>query len=119
MRGYRPAIEINRLDVEIVFGPEAGLVDGIVEDAVKGNATCIIKDSGPGFTADDRLKMFRRYGRLSARPTGNEPSTGLGLSIVKRLVDAMGGTISLTDGKAPGAEFVITMPAATEATSSD
>ena len=31
LRGYRPAIEINRLDVEIVFGPETGLVDGIIE----------------------------------------------------------------------------------------
>src|SRR6185295_173999 len=31
LRGYRPAIEINRFDVEIVFGPETGLVDGIIE----------------------------------------------------------------------------------------
>jgi two-component system sensor histidine kinase/response regulator len=44
---------------------------------------CIVQDQGPGFTSEDKARMFRRYARLSARPTGGEPSTGLGLSIVK------------------------------------
>jgi len=45
---------------------------------------CQIQDEGPGFSETDKSRMFRRYGRLSARPTGGEPSTGLGLSIVKK-----------------------------------
>jgi two-component system sensor histidine kinase/response regulator len=56
--------------------------------------------------------MFRRYGRLSAQPTGDEPSTGLGLSIVKRLVDGMGGNIALADDKGPGATFIVALPVA-------
>ena len=57
-------------------------------------AECAVRDEGPGFTAEDKARMFRRYGRLSARPTGGEPSTGLGLSIVRKLVQAMNGELA-------------------------
>jgi len=65
-----------------------------------------IADEGPGFTEEDRKRIFRRYTRLSAVPTGNESSTGLGLSIVKRLIDQHGGRIELLPGGG-GAEFRI------------
>ncbi|HEV2319901.1 MAG TPA: hybrid sensor histidine kinase/response regulator, partial [Verrucomicrobiae bacterium] len=55
---------------------------------------CSIRDEGPGFTEADKARMFRRYGRLSARPTGGETSTGLGLSIVRKLILAMNGEIN-------------------------
>ncbi|WP_240772814.1 hybrid sensor histidine kinase/response regulator [Phragmitibacter flavus] len=67
-------------------------------------------DDGPGFTASDEEKMFRRYARLSARPTGGEPSTGLGLSIVKRLLEGMKGIISLNKSVERGSCFVIKLP---------
>jgi two-component system sensor histidine kinase/response regulator len=75
-------------------------------------AECTISDEGPGFTAADREKIFRRYVRLSARPTGGEPSTGLGLSIVKRLVDAMKGRLTLETAPAHGATFTVRLPRA-------
>jgi two-component system sensor histidine kinase/response regulator len=71
------------------------------------HAECIIRDEGPGFTAEDKVKMFRRYGRLSARPTGGEPSTGLGLSIVRKLVLGMGGELSCDSVPENGATFTI------------
>ena len=71
---------------------------------------CIIRDEGPGFKTEDREKMFRRYGRLSARPTGGEPSTGLGLSIVKKLVHAMNGELSCDSIPGNGATFSIRLP---------
>ncbi|MEO6567557.1 MAG: hybrid sensor histidine kinase/response regulator, partial [Opitutaceae bacterium] len=58
-----------------------------------GGAECRIQDEGPGFTEEDKLLMYGRYRRLSAAPTGNEPSTGLGLSIVKKLMEAMGARL--------------------------
>ncbi len=71
-----------------------------------------VRDEGPGFTTEDREKMFRRYGRLSARPTGDELSTGLGLSIVKRLVEDMKGHITLDSEAGKGALFTVRLPGA-------
>ena len=74
------------------------------------HAECVIRDEGPGFTAEDKEKMFRRYGRLSARPTGGEPSTGLGLSIVRKLVQAMDGDLMCESNPGQGAVFTIRLP---------
>jgi two-component system sensor histidine kinase/response regulator len=71
---------------------------------------CVIRDEGPGFTAEDKATMFRRYGRLSARPTGGEPSTGLGLSIVRKLVQAMNGELLCESSAENGATFTIRLP---------
>jgi two-component system sensor histidine kinase/response regulator len=66
-----------------------------------------IKDEGPGFSREDHQKMFTKFQRLSARPTGGESSTGLGLWIVKTLVEKMGGQISCESGPNSGATFLI------------
>lgn len=66
-----------------------------------------VRDNGPGFTADDQEKMFRRYGRLSARPTAGEHSTGLGLSIVKRLVETMNGRVLVESEAGRGAAITV------------
>jgi two-component system sensor histidine kinase/response regulator len=78
--------------------------------AVGNRAECVIRDEGPGFTAEDKEKMFRRYGRLSARPTGGEPSTGLGLSIVRKLVQSMNGELSCESIPESGATFIVRLP---------
>ena len=71
-----------------------------------------VTDQGPGFTDDDRKLLFKRFSRLSAKPTGGEPSTGLGLSIVKTLVEAHEGMISVEcDGQNRGSAFVVKLPA--------
>jgi two-component system sensor histidine kinase/response regulator len=69
-----------------------------------------IRDEGPGFTEADKARMFRRYGRLSARPTGGETSTGLGLSIVRKLVLAMNGEINCESTPGQGATFTVRVP---------
>jgi len=71
------------------------------------HAECIVRDEGPGFSASDKARMFRRYGRLSARPTAGEPSTGLGLSIVRKLVLGMGGGLQCESEEGKGTVFII------------
>ena len=66
-----------------------------------------VQDEGPGFTAADQTHAFERFRRLSAKPTAGEGSTGLGLSIVKALVEAMGGEIALASAAGRGATFRI------------
>ena len=71
-----------------------------------------VKDEGPGLTEDDKARIFGRFQRLSARPTGGESSTGLGLSIVQQLVDRHGGRVwAESEGRGQGATFFAELPA--------
>lgn len=70
-----------------------------------------VRDEGPGLTADDRLRLFGKYQRLSARPTAGELSTGLGLFIVHQLVELHGGRVwAECDGVGQGSRFIVTLP---------
>ena len=74
-----------------------------------------VKDEGPGVSEEDQKKLFGKFTRLSARPTGGESSTGLGLSIVKHLVEAMvSGTIQCQTVLGFGATFTLKLPLWTE-----
>lgn len=70
-----------------------------------------VEDQGLGLTAEDQGKLYQRFTRLSAQPTGGENSTGLGLSIVKVLVEAHEGTIRAeSEGKSKGCKFIVQLP---------
>ncbi|MBL8113913.1 MAG: hypothetical protein JNK60_13610, partial [Acidobacteria bacterium] len=69
-----------------------------------------VEDQGPGLTEEDRERLFQPFARLSARPTAGEPSTGLGLSIVKRLVEVMEGTITCKSAPGRGTTFTVELP---------
>ncbi len=69
-----------------------------------------IKDDGPGFSESDKEKMFSKFARLSAKPTGDEHSTGLGLSIVKKLSDIIGAKIDLETEESKGSKFTVSLP---------
>jgi signal transduction histidine kinase len=71
-----------------------------------------IQDEGPGISDDDQKKLFGKFVRLSAQPTGGEHSTGLGLSIVKKMVEAMNGRVWCESTLGNGATFVVELPAA-------
>lgn len=66
-----------------------------------------VKDEGPGLTEDDKKKLFSKYQKLSAKPTGSESSTGLGLSIVKKFVESMNGQIWCESEAGQGASFLV------------
>ena len=68
---------------------------------------CTIRDEGNGLTDDDKKRLFGKFARLSSRPTGGEHSTGLGLSIVKKLVEAMDGEIWYESEHRKGAAFSV------------
>jgi len=69
-----------------------------------------VLDEGPGFTALDKGKVFGKFQKLSARPTGGEHSTGLGLSIVRAVTKKLGGSVDLVSSPGQGAEFIIKLP---------
>ncbi len=69
-----------------------------------------VRDEGPGLTAADKLKVFGKMQRLSAKPTGGEHSTGLGLFIVKSLIEAHSGEVGVDSEVGEGAVFWFTLP---------
>jgi signal transduction histidine kinase/HAMP domain-containing protein len=71
-----------------------------------------IQDEGPGLSNEDKSKLFGKFARLSAQPTGGENSTGLGLSIVKRLVESMHGRVWCESELGKGATFTVQLPLA-------
>jgi signal transduction histidine kinase/ligand-binding sensor domain-containing protein len=88
-------------------GPPTRLVRAVLQPGV-----IEVIDQGPGFSEADKGKVFGRYTRLSARPTAGESSTGLGLSIVKAIVEAMSGEIELESAPGQGSTFRIRIPIA-------
>jgi signal transduction histidine kinase len=70
-----------------------------------------VQDQGPGLSAEDQKKLFGKFARVSAQPTGGEHSTGLGLSIVKKMVEAMNGQVWCESELGRGAAFVVQFPA--------
>lgn len=69
-----------------------------------------VKDQGPGLTDEDKKLVFGLYQRLSAKPTGSEFSTGLGLSIVKQRVELHGGRVWVESHPGDGATFHVEIP---------
>jgi signal transduction histidine kinase/ligand-binding sensor domain-containing protein len=136
---YESVAEAKRIRIHAQIAPESLLVyadrnatlqvvDNILSNAIKYSpfgATVTIRacskasesrirvevqDEGPGFSADDMSKMFGKFARLSARPTAGEHSTGLGLSIVKKLVEAMKGEVWCESELGKGATFIVQLP---------
>ena len=99
----------NLVSNAIKFSP-AGKRVFIAVRSASGRAECVIRDEGPGFTTEDRARLFKRYARLSARPTGGEPSTGLGLSIARKLMAVMDGELICESVPGEGATFTVQLP---------
>ncbi len=77
----------------------------------EGSIRFAVHDQGPGLTEEDRNKLFGKFQRLSAQPTGGESSTGLGLYIAKQIVDLHEGKIWVDSTPDVGSSFYIEIPA--------
>jgi signal transduction histidine kinase len=102
----------NLVSNAIKYTPPRGKIDVTV--GAKGKqAKVTVCDTGAGLSPEDLARVFGRYQRLSAKPTGGESSTGLGLSIVKRIIDLHGGQVAAeSPGPNKGATFTLTLPLA-------
>jgi len=69
-----------------------------------------IRDEGPGLTMKDKEKIFEKFAKLSAKPTGGEDSTGLGLSLVKKLVNVNNGKVWVESEQGKGSSFFVKLP---------
>lgn len=101
----------NLLSNAIKFSPQWTTVTVRLYQTMNKNgvATVIIEvqDEGPGLNENDLQHLFTKFAKLSAKPTAGENSTGLGLSIVKKLVEMMNGKIWCESSPGKGATFIV------------
>ncbi|HMO29413.1 DUF3369 domain-containing protein [Enterovirga sp.] len=100
----------NLVSNAIKYSPMLGRVEVAVGAESEDGASIVVRDSGPGLSPEDEARLFGRFQRLSAKPTGGESSTGLGLSIAKRIVELHKGSIAASNNQpGPGATFAISL----------
>ena len=136
---YLSNIEAVKKGTKIVFTPSAQpssalvdaakirqVIDNLISNAAKfsplGSTITVelhanpgirgfsVRDQGPGIPEAEKDKLFKDFGRLSVKPTGGEKSTGLGLAICRKIVDAHGGMIGAQNLPSLGCEFRVTLP---------
>ncbi len=99
----------NLLSNALKFSPPQSEIE--IRLHQEGQRVCLrVRDQGPGLSESDQALLFEKFMRLSAKPTGGEHSSGLGLSISKKLVEAMSGTIGCQSQLGQGACFFVTFP---------
>lgn len=99
----------NLLSNAIKFSPAGSSVDIAVtqeEEVVRIS----VRDEGPGISPEDQNKIFREFEKSSVKPTAGETSTGLGLAIAKKIVDAHHGTMWVESQAGSGSIFSFTLP---------
>jgi two-component system, sensor histidine kinase and response regulator len=99
----------NLITNAIKFSPEGKPV--YITLKVEGKLCEVnVRDEGPGISQEDQGKMFQHFQRLSTKPTGGESSTGLGLAIAKKMVDAHNGILGVKSSLGNGSKFFLQIP---------
>ena len=111
-----------RAEPEVV----GGMLDNLVSNALKfsppgsvvrleaerraAEVRLLVRDPGPGVPTEEAPLLFRKFARLSAQPTGGEPSSGLGLYIVRTQAERIGARVGFVPNPAGGSIFFIDLP---------
>jgi signal transduction histidine kinase len=109
-RGAVRRIILNLLDNALKYGPE-GQTISIGAAAEGGSVRLRVDDQGAGVPAGARETIFRAFERHGVGPS-SPTGSGIGLTIVRELAGALGGTVHVEDGPGGGARFVVTLRAA-------
>src|SRR5262249_11325403 len=106
----------NLVDNAIKYGTEGSNWIGIYAAAVEGGGVPAIEikvaDRGPGIPLDEQAHIFDPFFRGRRAVQDQVRGTGLGLNLVKKIVEAHGGTIQVRSEPMRGTQFVVRIPAA-------
>ena len=109
-------ILLNLLSNAVKFTPEGGSIFVSVKQPGEpdnaGRQTCVfqVKDTGIGMTPEFAEKIFDAFERERTSTVSGIQGTGLGMSITKKLVDLMDGSIQVNTAPGRGSEFTVTLP---------
>ena len=104
-------IVLNLLSNAVKFTPPGGEITIKVGWTSSGGQYVAVKDSGPGIPEDEIDTVMSSFGRGSMAIKTAEQGSGLGLPIVKGLVDLHGGNFTLRSRPREGTEVIVTLPA--------
>jgi len=99
----------NLLGNAVKFSP-AGSRIVVSLDAEGEFARVTVRDEGPGLCEADKNRLFDGFQKLNPRPTGGEKSTGLGLLIARKMVEAHGGKLTVESAPGKGSTFGFMLP---------
>jgi len=98
----------------IKFSPQGSTIS-LYLGTRDGQAMLEVRDEGPGIRKEDQSRLFGAFQKLGTKTTGGESSTGLGLSIVKRIVRAHQGYIEIESSEGSGTAMRVLLPIVTMA----
>ena len=101
----------NLVDNAVKYTPEGGEVH-VTLDSIGADVRVTVRDTGIGLTPEQQARVFEEFYRVKSRQTSGIPGTGLGLSLVKRLVDQHQGRLNLRSEPGRGSEFTVITPGA-------
>lgn len=102
-------ILINLISNAVKFTP-AGEVKVMARRAGIDNVRISVSDTGAGISEKDIPRIFEEFRQASDQGTSKKPGTGLGLAITRRLVELLGGEISVVSRSGKGSVFTVTLP---------
>jgi PAS domain S-box-containing protein len=103
-------VAVNLLTNAIKYNRPGGEVE-VSTRVEPGRCALVVRDTGRGMTPEQCRRAFEPFDRLGAEDEGIE-GTGIGLTIVRQLVQRMGGEVSVTSQPGIGSEFTVWLPAA-------
>ncbi|MBK9247399.1 MAG: PAS domain-containing sensor histidine kinase [Ignavibacteria bacterium] len=106
---FREVLE-NLLSNAVKYSPLNKNITVNLSFTPAGKLRVEVQDKGPGISVEDQKRLFGKFVRLSAKPTGGESSSGLGLSIAKSIVEQMHGSIWCESIEGVGSTFFVEFP---------
>jgi signal transduction histidine kinase len=104
---------INLLSNAAKYSPKGTTITaGAVHDIEGDKVVIWVRDQGVGISEEDQKQLFGTFHRIRRPETADVPGTGLGLYIVKNLVEAMGGEVKVRSAVGEGSTFYVSMPVA-------
>lgn len=119
LSGDNASVYVDRMYLQLIF---ENLISNALKFSQKSQKitieiiaynSCVkikVMDDGPGIKPEEENLLFEKFAKLSARPTGEESSSGLGLSLVKRYTEQIGGKVWYDREASKGATFVVELP---------
>jgi len=106
---------LNLLDNAVKYTPEGGEISLALEKH-NGSAEIVVRDTGIGLSQTDQQRVFDRFYRVDKARSRALGGAGLGLSIVRSIVEAHGGNITIDSTPRHGSTFTVSLPLATKGT---